>query len=108
MVGWLSTNIGTLQTFIPMVVIAVIALSLALSLWPKSDECLLVHSHDDLPADHEHLVQHQINGRITVQIIYNLQLANILTPYAFIYFHSSNCQQCQPSLASFSVFVLDV
>ena len=62
LVGWLSTNIGTLQAFIPMAVIAIIALTLALRLWPKNDEGLLPHSHDELPTDHEHLVQHQIDG----------------------------------------------
>jgi bacteriorhodopsin len=62
LVGWLSTNIGTLQTFIPMAVIAMIVLTLALCLWPKNDEGLLLYSHDELPTDHEHLVQHQIDG----------------------------------------------
>jgi len=38
LVGWLSTNIGTLQTFIPMAVIAIIALTIALRLWSKNDE----------------------------------------------------------------------
>lgn len=62
LVGWLSTNIGTLQTFIPMAVIAIIALILALRLWTTKDEDFLAHSHDDLPADHDHVVQHQVNG----------------------------------------------
>jgi hypothetical protein len=52
----------TLQTFIPMAVIAVVALILALRLWTTKDDDVLVHSHDDLPADHEHVIQHQING----------------------------------------------
>jgi len=62
LVGWLTTNIGTLQTFIPMAVIATISLLLAMRLWPSQDEALLPHSHDDLPPDHEHLQQHRING----------------------------------------------
>ena len=43
-------------------VIAIIALILALRLWTTKDEDFLAHSHDDLPADHDHVVQHQVNG----------------------------------------------
>lgn len=62
LVGWLSTHFGTLQTFIPMAVIAIGALILAMSLWSSRDETFLPHRHDDLPPDHEHLLQHQVNG----------------------------------------------
>jgi MFS family permease len=62
LVGWLSTNIGTLQTFIPMAVIAIIALICAVCLWSSQDDVFLPHSHDDLSSDHEHLIQHQVNG----------------------------------------------
>lgn len=62
LVGWLSTHFGTLQTFIPMAVIATGALTLAMSLWSSQDETFLPHRHDDLPPDHKHLLQHQVNG----------------------------------------------
>jgi MFS family permease len=61
LVGWLSTNVGTLQTFIPMAVIAVISLILAMRVWSAQDEMYLAHNHDDLPPEHEHL-QHLVNG----------------------------------------------
>ena len=62
LVGWLSTNVGTLQTFIPMAVIAVISLILAMRVWSAQDEMYLAHNHDDLPPEHEHLQQHLVNG----------------------------------------------
>jgi len=63
LVGWLSTNVGTLFTFVPMAIIALIAMSFAFFIWPKQDDLILVHSHDDLPADHEHLVNHKHGKR---------------------------------------------
>jgi ABC-type nickel/cobalt efflux system permease component RcnA len=35
----------------------------AFFIWPKQDDLILVHSHDDLPADHEHLVNHKHGKR---------------------------------------------
>ena len=63
LVGWLSTNFGTLFTFVPMAVIALVAMSIAFMIWPKQDESVIVHSHDDLPADHEHLLSHNHDGK---------------------------------------------
>lgn len=48
MVGWLSTNFGTLFTFVPMAVIALVAMAFAYAIWPKQDDSVLAHSHDDL------------------------------------------------------------
>ncbi len=63
LVGWLSTNFGTLFTFVPMAIIALVAMSIAFIIWPKQDESVIVHSHDDLPADHEHLLSHNHDGK---------------------------------------------
>ena len=63
LVGWLSTNFGTLFTFVPMAVIALVAMSIAFMIWPKQDESVIVHSHDDLPVDHEHLLSHNHDGK---------------------------------------------
>ncbi|ENU34311.1 MULTISPECIES: MFS transporter [Acinetobacter] len=63
LVGWLSTTFGTLFTFIPMAIIAVLALIMATLLWSQTDEEAKVHTHDNLPSDHEHLKEHQINGQ---------------------------------------------
>ncbi|MEN8348309.1 MFS transporter [Acinetobacter nosocomialis] len=62
LVGWLSTHFGTLFTFIPMAIIALSALSFAYFIWPKNDDLVLSHTHHDLPAGHEHLVNHSHNG----------------------------------------------
>jgi hypothetical protein len=32
-------------------------------IWPKQDESVIVHSHDDLPVDHEHLLSHNHDGK---------------------------------------------
>ncbi|MEQ1345517.1 MFS transporter [Acinetobacter seifertii] len=63
LVGWLSTHLGTLFTFIPMAIIALVAMSFAYFIWPKNDDLVLPHTHDDLPAGHEHLVHHSHNGK---------------------------------------------
>ncbi|WP_336169573.1 MFS transporter [Acinetobacter sp. 161(2023)] len=62
LVGWLSTHLGTLFTFIPMAIIALVAMSFAYFIWPKNDDLVLSHTHDDLPTGHEHLVNHSHNG----------------------------------------------
>lgn len=63
LVGWLSTNVGTLFTFVPMAIIALFAMSFAFFIWPKQDDLILAHSHDDLPADHTHLINHTHAGK---------------------------------------------
>jgi len=63
LVGWLSTHLGTLFTFVPMAVIALVAMIFAYFIWPKNDDLVLSHTHDDLPAGHEHLVNHNHNGK---------------------------------------------
>jgi H+ antiporter protein len=63
LVGWLSTHLGTLFTFIPMAIIALVAMTFAYFIWPKNDDLVLSHTHDDLPAGHEHLVNHSHNGK---------------------------------------------
>jgi H+ antiporter protein len=53
--GWLSTHIGISLTFIIMASIAALAVALASYVWPKNDSSMLVHTHENLPHDHEHL-----------------------------------------------------
>ena len=62
LVGWLSTNIGTLFTFIPMAIIATVSFFIALRLWSKEDEISFEHVHTDLPEDHKHILENQKNG----------------------------------------------
>ena len=63
LVGWLSTNFGTLATFIPMACIAVIAFIAALLLWSTQDDVVIEHQHENLPEDHPHLHEHQLDGK---------------------------------------------
>lgn len=56
LVGWLSSNIGIMFVFIPMAVIAAIAIVIAYSIWPKNDAPQVSHHHDNLSPDHEHLL----------------------------------------------------
>ncbi len=41
---------------------ALSALSFAYFIWPKNDDLVLSHTHHDLPAGHEHVVNHSHNG----------------------------------------------
>jgi len=63
LVGWLSTNFGTLITFVPMAFIALVSMVVAFVLWPQKDDLVLEHTHPDLPQDHEHLLQHNHKGK---------------------------------------------
>lgn len=63
LVGWLSTNFGTLFTFIPMAIIAVLAFIAATLLWSKTDDEVKQHHHADLPPDHAHLLEHNKDGK---------------------------------------------
>jgi len=63
LVGWVSTNFGTLATFIPMACIAVIAFIAALLLWSTQDDVVIEHQHENLPEDHPHLHEHQLDGK---------------------------------------------
>ena len=63
LVGWLSTNFGTLITFVPMAFIALVSMVVAFVTWPRKDDLILEHTHPDLPQDHEHLLQHNHKGK---------------------------------------------
>ena len=54
LVGWLSSHLGTINAFLPMAMLALIALVTAIVVWKKETDIPQNHSHDDLPADHEH------------------------------------------------------
>lgn len=71
LVGWLSTNLGTIYAFIPMAGLALLSLITAMLVWKKEAELPFTHSHDDLPADHEHLQEHNKNGEHNHSFIYD-------------------------------------
>ncbi|HCS64872.1 MAG TPA: MFS transporter [Cellvibrio sp.] len=56
LVGWLSSNFGAMFAFIPMAIIAATAIVIAYTIWPKHDDPMVPHLHDNLSPDHEHLL----------------------------------------------------
>ena len=62
MVGFFSSHMGTVYAFIPMAILSLISLLFAMVVWKKEAELQVVHSHDDLPADHEQLREHEKGG----------------------------------------------
>lgn len=71
LVGWLSSNMGTVYAFIPMAGLALVSLVIAMLVWKKEAELPVAHNHDDLPADHEHLREHNKNGEHIHEFIYD-------------------------------------
>ena len=53
--GFCGTSLGLPASFAVLALVAAIALSLGLLLWPSRDTADIVHDHADLPADHPHL-----------------------------------------------------
>lgn len=55
--GQVGAMMGQTAAFATMAGLAGIGTLSALALWPARDSDLIAHSHDDLPADHPHLVK---------------------------------------------------
>ena len=53
--GWLGARFGLGTAFTVLGIIAAMATVVAVRLWPRADEDLVEHSHDDLPRSHPHL-----------------------------------------------------
>lgn len=62
LVGWLGATYGVPYALAGMAVLGVVGLVAALLLWPKVDDAEVPHSHDDLPADHPHVLEHHRQG----------------------------------------------
>lgn len=54
-VGWLGSRVGMSSALWAMAVLAAVGIILAQSMWPVEDRNVIVHRHDELPADHPHL-----------------------------------------------------
>ena len=62
--GQIGARIGQAEAFAVLAGVAAVGTLLAWRLWPANDPSALEHRHDDLPADHPHLVEtHQGRGR---------------------------------------------
>ncbi|MCT4555178.1 MAG: MFS transporter [Pelagimonas sp.] len=53
--GWLLTQFGLLVALFGLACLAVLALGVALRVWPAGDPIEVEHSHDSLPPDHPHV-----------------------------------------------------
>lgn len=63
--GWLGARLGLHVALAALALLAVVALALARWFWHATDRTAIVHSHDGLPADHPHLLQHAATGTTT-------------------------------------------
>ena len=57
-VGWLGAKVSIAAAMWAMAALAVLGTLLARGLWPRDDDEVLLHQHDDLLADHPHLSEH--------------------------------------------------
>lgn len=55
--GWAGAALGLPLTATILALLAALAITLALAVWPANDPETIEHSHDELPADHPHLAQ---------------------------------------------------
>jgi H+ antiporter protein len=62
LVGQLGAGAGQTAAFLAMAVIAAIGTLLAARLWRGNDPDAVVHTHDELPADHPHLKEGHDQG----------------------------------------------
>ena len=60
--GQVGALAGFGAAFAVSAVLAAVGTIIALLIWPAADIDLVEHSHDDLPADHPHLVNEHANG----------------------------------------------
>jgi MFS family permease len=60
--GKLGAQIGLSKTFFVFALIALASVTLALRLWPKRMEVLILHRHPELPPDHPHLLEYGGNS----------------------------------------------
>lgn len=54
--GWLQAAHGSLTVMLTLAAFSATGLSAGMLLWPRRDAIEIAHSHDDLPADHPHIV----------------------------------------------------
>jgi predicted MFS family arabinose efflux permease len=56
--GWLASAFGTDTAFLALTALGLLALAVALQVWPAQDPDALDHHHPDLPPGHPHLAAH--------------------------------------------------
>jgi len=55
--GWAGATLGLPATAIVLAALAALAIGIGFAVWPVEDPEIVEHSHDDLSADHPHLVE---------------------------------------------------
>tara|TARA_B100002049_G_scaffold190449_1_gene147382 strand:+ start:1178 stop:2500 length:1323 start_codon:yes stop_codon:yes gene_type:complete len=61
--GVLMTMAGAPVALLSLALLSAFGIAVAVCLWPADDPEVISHRHDDLPADHSHLVEHG-GGRV--------------------------------------------
>ena len=61
--GWLGARAGLDASFLALATLAGLTTLLSMRLWPQDDPAELAHTHDDLPAAHEHLGSPTVDSR---------------------------------------------
>ena len=61
--GQVGANGGMGMAFGASAVLALVGTVIAFKIWPKEDVEVVAHTHDELPADHPHLLQGHPGGR---------------------------------------------
>lgn len=57
--GQIGARFGMTAAFLVLAALAAVGVAAALALWPRHDPERIPHRHDDLPADHPHLRDHE-------------------------------------------------
>lgn len=58
--GWVGLKLGLGVALAALSGLAVVGLLVAIRSWPSDDQCVRVHSHEDLPSDHPHFASHGV------------------------------------------------
>lgn len=62
LVGWLGATAGMTSALWAMATLATAGVLMTRRVWPRDDLGPVPHTHDDLPADHPHLTEHNTDG----------------------------------------------
>jgi MFS family permease len=73
--GWAGAALGLPVTAGILALLAVLAIAIALPVWPAEDPDLIEHRHDDLPANHPHLAETRHGRHVHAVVIDDLHAA---------------------------------
>ncbi|OQM75640.1 MFS transporter [Manganibacter manganicus] len=73
--GWAGATIGLPVTAVILALLAGGAIVIAFAVWPANDPEEVVHSHENLPSDHPHLVEAERHRHVHAFVIDDLHTA---------------------------------